>query len=598
MTNHWVDLKNAKAFLIEGSNAAENHAMAMRWVMRAKEKGAVVIHVDPRFTRTSSTADIFAQIRPGTDIAFLGAIINYILQNKLYDEPYVKLNTNAAYLMRSDFGFHEGLFSGFNEKTFSYDTTSWGYELGPDGKPLKAESMEDPRCVFTKLKEHYSRYTFKVSADITGIPEAKIKQIADVLVKNRPATVMYALGMTQHTVGVQNIRGFGILQMLLGNMGKPGGGVNAMRGEPNVQGSTDFALLFNYLPGYLSYPKHTQPDLTTWTKSSGTFRAKFLVNLLKSWFGENATPENDFGYGWLPKINAKENYSIFRIFETAFEGKMKMLHVVGQNPMVTQPNLNLVHEGLTKLDMLVVQDIFLHETACFWEKPGVDPKQIQTEVIVLPAASFLEREGTKINSGRLVQWQYSKIKPVGQAKADLEIIDTLFNKIRDLYKGSTAERDQAILKANWQYPQENMVEAVLKEINGYNLNTGELNKSIGGLQPDGSTSCGNWVYAGVFANGENLSKRKDNKTDPGGLGTYPKFGWCWPGNIHILYNRASCDANGQPFDKDMPLVWWDEAQGKWTGYDVPDVPSATDGPNTPNGQKPYRMAGEAISRFV
>lgn len=573
--------------------------MSMRWLMKAKEKGAIVIHVDPRFTRTSKIADIYACIRPGTDIAFLNSIINYIIQNKHYDAPYVLAHTNALYLMRDDFEFNEGVFSGYSEEEFKYNNASWGYQLDPvTNKPLKASSLDDPRCVFAKLKKFNKRYTFETASDITGIPVDKIKLIADTLVRHRPGTIMYALGMTQHTVGVQNIRSFGVLQQLLGNMGKPGGGVNALRGEPNVQGSTDMALLFNYLPGYITYPNSNQPTLKDWTKGSGTFRAKFFVNLLKAWFGDKATAENDFGYGWLPKKNHKENYSIFRIFDTALEGKMKMLYVMGQNPMVTNPNLNLVHDALSKLDMLVVADPFMIETASFWEKPGCDPKKINTEVVFLPAASFLEKEGTKSNSGRLVQWCYTKIKPVGESKSDLEMGDLIFRKVRSLYAGSTAEKDQIFKRAVWNYPKNNMYEAVLQEINGKNFKTGELVKGIGELQPDGSTSSGNWVYAGVYAGGKNLSKRKDNKTDPSGLGMYPGFAWSWPGNMKILYNRASCDANGRPFSNSKALVWWDETQKKWVGHDTPDVPNVSDGPDTLNGQKPFRMTGEGVSRLI
>lgn len=602
MTNHWLDLKNAKVFLIEGSNAAENHPMSMRWVMRAKENGAIIISVDPRFTRTSKLADIYAQIRPGTDIAFLNGIINYILENKLYDEDFLLTHSNALFIVNKNFSFKDGLFSGYNELTHSYDTSSWGYELDEEKKPLKAESLDDPNCVFAKIKEFFKRYDLKTASDISGVPQETIKLIADTLVNNKPGTVMYALGMTQHTVGVQNIRSFGILQMLLGNYGKPGSGINALRGEPNVQGSTDMALLYYTLPGYLSYPNHSDTDMDVWTSRTGTFRRTFLVNLLKSWFGDNATPENDFGFNWIPKKNGAENYSIFKIFETALEGKMKLLYVMGQNPMVTNPNLNLVHKGLSNLEMLVVADPFMTETASFWEKPGVDPKTINTEVIFLPAVSFLEKEGSLTNSGRLVQWRYTNLKQAGQAKTDLEMLNTLFTKIRELYAGSTEEKDEPILKANWDYkatanPAE-FSEEVLKEINGYDLATGEPVKSIGELKADGTTSSGNWVYAGVFANNENLSKRKDNQTDPGGLGIYPGFAWCWPGNIHILYNRASCDASGRPYDEANKVIWWDESKGEWTGYDNPDVPSKTDGPDTPNGQRAFRMSGEGVARLI
>jgi formate dehydrogenase major subunit len=601
MTNHWVDLKNSKVFLIQGSNAAENHPMAVKWMLEAKKKGAIIIHVDPRYTRTSSIADIHAQIRPGADIAFLNSIINYIITNKLYDEDFVINHTNALLIANEEFEYQDGLFSGYNDGKFNYTNRSWGYDLDEENKPLRTESLDDPRCVFSKAIEFFKRYDFKVSSEICGVPEDQIKLIADTLVNNKPGSICYALGMTQHTTGVQGIRSFGILQMLLGNLGKPGSGVNAMRGEPNVQGATDMAMLFHILPGYLATPNHDVVDLDTWTKRTGTFRRTFMVNLLKTWFKDNAQPENDFCFNWLPKKNGKENYSLFRIFETALDKKMKFLYIMGQNPMVTNPNLNLVHESLGNLDMLVSVDLFMTETAAFWEKPGVDPSTIDTEVIFLPAASFLEKEGTLVNSGRMVQWRYTGIEPVGNSKTDLDIINLLFNRIRDLYQGSTDSKDEPILKANWNYEAKDsssFSEEVLREINGYNLSTGELLKGIGELKPDGTTAAGVWIYAGIFANNQNLSKRKDNINDPGGLGIYPGFAWTWPGNCHVLYNRASCDAEGKPYDEANKVIWWDEEKGMWTGYDTPDVPNRNDGPDTPNGKRPFRMAGEGLARIM
>ena len=607
MTNHWLDLKNARVFLIGGSNAAENHVMSMKWVQRAKEQGAVVIHVDPRFNRTSSVADIYARVRPGGDIGYLNAVIQYILENKLYDEEYLRTHTNALMVAGDELAFDDGLFSGFNAETHKYDASKWAYALdAKTHKPVLAASLDDPRTVFARMKQFYKRYTLEVGARISGIPAEQIKLIADTMVKNRPGTVMYALGMTQHTVGVQNIRCYGVLQLLLGNVGKAGGGVNALRGEPNVQGSSDMALLYAYMPGYLSYPNHSEPTLEAWTRKYGTFRAKFLVNTLKAWFGDAATADNQFGYGWLPKRNAARNYSVFRIFEAALEGKTKFLHVMGQNPMVTQPNLKVVSQALAKLDMLVVQDLWQTETACFWQQPGVDPKAIQTEVLLLPAAYFMEKDGSITGSGRMVQWRYAAVAPPGQAKPDLEIIDSLYRRVRDLYKGSTAERDQVFAKAVWAYEGPNAAEEVLKEINGRvlrdlpdgSLKAGDLVKRIPDLQADGSTSSGAWIMAGVFGGGKNLSKRRDGKADPGGLGIYPGFAWTWPGNIHILYNRASADAKGKPFDPSRPLVWWDEVKKEWAGYDNPDVAVKTDGPDTPNGQRAFRMNAEGVGRLV
>ncbi len=601
MTNNWLDLQNAKVFLIEGSNAASNHSMSTRWIDKAREKGAIVIHVDPRFTRTSSMADIYARIRPGTDIAFLGAIINYILQNKLYDEAFIKTHTNALYLVNTDFGFDEGVFSGWQGDVRKYDNATWAYQLDGAKKPRKAASLDDPHCVLANMKRFYRRYSFHTASAISGVPAKQIKLIADTLVKNRPGTIMYALGMTQHTTGVQNIRSFAILQLLLGNMGKPGSGINALRGEPNVQGATDMALLYNYLPGYVAYPITTEQTIEDYAKGHGTFRAKWLINGLKAWFGENATPENEFGLGWVPKATPGKPYSIFTMVDNALAGNMKLLYVVGQNVMITNPNLNLVHQALSNLGMLVVQDLWRTETACFWERPGSDPKSIKTEVLLLPVAHFMEKEGSITASGRMVQWRYKAVEPPGQAKGDLEVLDQIFRRVRDLYKDSNAPKDEILKKATWGYSGPDgqvQAEAVLQEINGRNWKTGELVAGIGQLQADGSTSSGNWIYAGVFGGGKNLSKRRDNKTDPSGLGIYPGFAWCWPGNMHILYNRASCDAKGQPFDPAHKLVWWDEKDKKWAGFDTPDVLVPTDGPETPNGQKPFRMLGEGVGRLM
>ena len=598
MTNHWLDLQHAKVFLIAGSNAAENHVMAMKWITRAKQQGAKVIHVDPRFTRTSAGADLFARIRPGTDIAYLGAIIRYVLEEKLFDEYYVKTHTNASFLVNPEFGFDEGTFSGFDEAGHKYDTKSWTYQLGKDGKPLRAESLDDPNCVFQKLRAHFARYTFETAESISGIPAATIKQIADLLVANKPGTILYALGMTQHTTGVQGIRCYGVLQLLLGNIGKLGGGVNALRGEPNVQGACDMSVLNDYLTGYVSAPYSSEPTLADYTKRVGTFRAKFAINALKAWFGDAATADNEFGYQLLLKRNAGTNYTLFRMLETALEGKMKLMYVMGQNPAVTNPNLKVVFDSLAKLEMLVVQDLWETETAAFWQQPGVDPRTIQTEVVLLPAAYFMEKEGTISGSGRMVQWRYKGVNAPGTAKDDLEIIDTLFARVRELYQGSTEEKDQPILKAVWNYPAKDRAEAVLKEIGGYDLKTGEPIKGIAALQADGSTSSGAWIYAGVYGGNKNLTKRRDNRTDPSKYGIYPQFAWTWPGNMHVLYNRASCDAEGKPLDPSKPLVWWDAAAGKWAGFDTPDVPVATDGPDTPNGQRPFRMNGEGVGRLA
>jgi len=602
MTNHWIDLQNCKTILVEGSNVAENHPMAFKWIRKAQENGAKIIHVDPRFTRTSAAADMYARIRPGTDAAFQNAMINHIIVNKLYDEDYVVTHTNALFLGDEAFDFKDGVFSGFDAENHKYHTETWGYQLDAKGKPRAAKSLNDPHCVFSRLKTFVSRYTLEMGEQITGIPAEQIKQIAETMAKNRPGSILYALGMTQHTTGVQGIRAFTILQLLLGNIGKPGGGVNALRGEPNVQGACDMAVLYNYMPGYLNSASNAEPTIHDYVRKNGIADSRYLVNTLKAFFGEAATAENDYAYAWLPKRNASKDYGTLPMFEDALAGKLTFLWIVGQNPAVTVPNLRLIFDAMAKLETLVVQEIWETETAAFWRRPGVDPKSISTEVILLPAAFFMEKNGTISNSGGMVQWRHAAVKPPGQAKPDGEIVDLVFRKVRDLTKDSKEPRDEIIRKAFWNYTT---AEDVLREINGYalrdNLETGlkagDLVRKVSDLRADGSTSSGAWIYAGVFANNENLSKRRDSKTDPGGLGLYPGFGWTWPNNMRILYNRASSDRNGKPYPGSKPIVWWDEHAKRWTGYDVPDVPVATDGPATANGQRAFHLGAEGVGRL-
>ena len=615
MTNHWADLKNAKVFLVEGSNVAENHVMAMKWIREAQARGAKIIHVDPRYNRTSMISDIFARIRPGADIAFLGALIRLVIENGWYDAEYVKIHTNALMLVSDDYSFADGLFSGYDQEKHKYDTTSWGYQLGPDKLPKKAASLDDPRCVFQKLRQHFSRYTPEMAETISGVPAAQIAQIAETFALNRPGTILYALGMTQHTVAIQNIRCYGILQLLLGNIGKVGGGVNALRGEPNVQGACDMAVLNNYWGGYCDYPVHIEPTLEAWTKRNGTINRKMVVNTLKAWFGENASPANEFGYAWVPKRSTKKDYGAYGLVDDMFAGKLKALWVLGQNPLVTNPNLNYVRQAFAKLEFLAVQELWETETAAFWQAPGVDPKSIQTEVLLLPAAYFMEKEGTITNSGGMVQWRYAGVKPPGAARPDLEVIDEVFRRVRKLYEGSKDAKDAPILKASWSYRRESLAEDVLKEISGRTwadfpakgLKNGDLVRRVGELEGDGSTSSGAWIYAGCFGGGENLTKRRDPKDHPSGLGLNPGYAWTWPDNMKILYNRASCDAEGKPMPaRDakgnvlaaaVPIVEWDPLQRRWVGIDVPDVRDKTKGPDTPEGNYAFRGNPEGVGRL-
>lgn len=598
MTNPWGDLKNTQLVWIEGSNLAECHPMGLKNVMAAREDhGTRIVHVDVRYTRTSKIADDYFQLRPGTDIVFLGYIISQMLEKGKFNREYVLRNTNGACLLRDDYHFEDGLFSGYDEAAKSYDMETWGYALGADGKPQKADDLFAPNTVLSRLKEHYSRYTLDMVTNITGMPAEDVKRAAQIWLDNdKPAVMMYALGMTQHTVGVQNIRCFTIMQLLKGNIGISGGGIDAMRGQPNVQASTDFGIEFNMQPGYLVAPTHKTNTLAKWTKAYGTFRRKWYVNMTKAWFGEHATAENDFGFNYGAVRNGHHPDSIYAIFEDAYRGTMHALYLCGQNPQVTNANAGLVHDGLAKMDSLIVQDIFVNETAEFWNRPGDNPADIQTEVIYLPACSYLEREGSITNSMRLIQWRMKGPDPVGSSKPDYEINNLLWRRIVDLYRDSGDPKDDPIRFMTWDYSDDHTVEDIMKEISGRDTATGALVNGIGELKDNGETSSGMWIYAGYYGREGNMTARRGQE-DPGNIGIYPKFAWAWPDNIHILYNRASCLADGSPADPEHPIVWWDRSAGKWTGYDVPDVGNRLHGPDTPDGQKPFRMNGEGIARI-
>ena len=606
MTNPWYDLKNTKLAWIEGSNLAECHPMGLKNLMNAKKNGLKIMHVDIRYTRTSKIADYFIQIRPGTDIAFLGAIINYVIQNHKYDEKYIRLHTNADHLINPNFNFDDGIFSGYDEKTRKYNMETWQYQVDANGKPMRSADLFAPNTVMSILKKHYSRYTPEKVSEITGASVEQIKFAAELYSSIKPAVFMYALGMTQHTVGVENIRCFTVLQLLRGNIGVIGGGIDAMRGQPNVQASTDYGIMFQYFPGYLPWPTEKTNTLAKWTHNSGTFRAKFLKNLLKAWFGDAATAENDYCFGLLPIRNSTQNDSIYVQFEKAIEGKMKCIYFSGQNPMVSNPNLGMVHRGMCHLDTVIYQDLYLNETAEFWKRPDnpegskefLKPADIQTEVIFLPACSYLEREGTMTNSMRMIQWRMAGPDKVGDSKPDYEIIDMLFRRIRELYATSTDPKDKPIQLLTWNYPNDgHMVEHIMREVNGYDLTTGKLLNGIGEIKDDGTTNSGMWIYAGVMRDGGVHMAKRRGQEGPGGVGIYPNYGWVWPDNIHLLYNRASCDENGQPLDPNRKIVWWNAATNMWEGYDRPDVGSLNAAPSTPAGQKPFRMVGEGVGRI-
>ncbi len=630
MTNHPRDLQNTDCALIIGSNAAENHPILFKWIMKAKEKGAKVISVDPRFTRTSSQADIYAPIRPGTDIAFIGGLINYVIEKNLYHKDYVVNYTDWAFLVDPGFEFKDGLYSGYNKDKRSYDRKTWAYRTekvtGPDGKEsvkyLKDETLQDPYCVFQILKKHYARYTPDMVSKVTGMPKEKFLEIAKTFgatgAPDKTGSINYAMGTTQHTKGSQNVRSYAILQLLLGNIGRQGGGVNALRGHSNVQGSTDLAALFHIVPGYMAIPndaahKSLKDYNEKETPKAGFWvnKPKFFISLLKAFYGRNATKENDFGYNWLPKIAAGKNYSHIALFQTLYEGKIKGMFVFGQNPMIDGPNSDMEAKAMSKLEWLVNVDLFENETSSFWKRPGTKPEDIKTEVFLLPAASFDEKAGTATNTGRLIQWRDQAVEPKGESKSDLWIAYNLGLAIRKAYANSNLPEDEPVLKMTWDYGSaQNIYSAdpdvykVAHEINGFDVNTGKGLAGFGNLKDDGTTASGCWIYCGYFVSRDDNRSRRRGKEDPSGVGSYLNWGWAWPMNRRIIYNRASADPNGQPWsDKKKYLVFdtskadpTKKQKGLWSGPDVPDfVPSRA--PDDPGGKAPFIMLPEGVGKL-
>jgi formate dehydrogenase major subunit len=634
MTNHWVDLKNADVIMINGSNAAENHPASMTWVNRARdERKAKLIVVDPRFTRSAATADLYAPIRSGTDIAFYGGLMKYVIDNNLYHEEYVVHFTNAATLIAPGFQGPEdldGLFSGFEDSGDGFgtykDRSTWSYQTDADGTILRDETLQDPNCVFQLLKKHYSRYDLDMVSQITGCPRDKLEEVyalyATTGQPDKTGNIMYAMGQTQHTVGSQNVRCMAMIQLLLGNTGRPGGGVNALRGESNVQGSTDMAVLAHIIPAYMATPNAgSHPTLADYIEketpatSYWSNKPKFLISLLKAWWGENATEGNDFAYDYMGKVESAANHYWIPLFEAMHAGTIKGCWIMGQNPAVGGPNARFERQALEKLDWLVVQEIFQTETCAFWEEPGKNPADINTEVFVLPAADAMEKEGSIVTSGRLIQWRPQVAEAPGEALADHDILNLIALKLKQLYQAEPGPFADPILDLAWDYgggPPHPVVgelvdiTKVANEINGYAVEDvldadgnvivkkGDLLRTFGWLQADGSTACGNWLYVGYFyplPDGEGnvlpASKRRGQK-DPGGLGIYPYWAYSWPVNRRIIYNRCSADSQGRPWPGGKDLIWWDEAQGKWVGWDVPDF-AATKGPGAPGFNDPFIM---------
>jgi formate dehydrogenase major subunit len=645
MTNHWIDLKNADVILAMGGNPASNHPISMKWIMRAQQKGAKLICVDPRFSQTAAKADLYAPLRSGTDIAFLGGMINYILDNNLYFKDYVVNYTNASFLVNPEYkgpADLDGLFSGYNTEKRNYDKTTWSFQKDENGNALKDPTLQDPNCVFQLLKKHYVRYTPEKVSGITGTPLDKLLEVYKLYGStgkpDRVGTECYAMGWTQHTVGTQNIRAMTIIQQLLGNMGMAGGGINALRGEANVQGSTDYGLLFHILPGYNPTPNASMVDLATYNEKNTpktnepqsvnwwSNRPKYIASYLKAIFGEAATKENDFGYSWMPKIDVGQNASWLMIFDKMYKGEFEGFFAWGQNPACSGANSNKTRQGMAKLKWLVNVNLYDNETGSFWRGPGMNPKEIQTEVFMLPCASSVEKEGSISNSGRWAQWRYKAVEPVGQSLPDAEIMNELYFKVKELYKKEGGAYPDPILNLSWEYGDLDAagkvkhidIHAVAKEINGYFLEDvydmkveppkligkkGDLVTSFPSLQADGTTSSGNWLYCNsyILKDGKevNMMARR-GKDDPTGLGLFPGWTWSWPVNRRIIYNRASVDLNGQPWDPKRPLLKFNATKldaktgkpGVWEG-DVVDGGGAPAG--SPTGKLPFIMKPDGIA---
>jgi formate dehydrogenase major subunit len=600
MTNHWIDIKNSDCILIMGSNAAENHPISFKWVTEAMKRGTKLISVDPRFTRTSSKADFYTSLRSGTDIAFLGGMIKYILDNNKYFKEYVAEYTNAPFIVADTFDFQDGLFAGYDPKARKYDKKKWALVKDEKGIPKKDRSLQDPRCVFQLLKKHYSRYDLDTVSAVTGTPKEDLLKVYELYSatgeKGKAGTILYAMGWTQHTVGVQNIRTMAMIQLLLGNMGVAGGGVNALRGESNVQGSTDHCILFHIWPGYLKTPRASDATLAGYNakytpKTNDPLSAnwwgnyaKYSVSLLKSFFGEKATKENEFGYSWLPKLDEGKSYSWLDLFDAMYRGEFTGFFAWGQNPAASGANANKTRAAMAKVDWMVNVNLFDNETASFWKGPGMDPKKIKTEVFFLPCAASVEKEGSITNSGRWMQWRYKAAEPPGDAKGDGDILIELFKKIRFLYKkDKQAVFPEPIVNLKLDYTTHGEFDPhkMAKEINGYFLKDvtikdktfkkGDLVPSFAFLQADGSTSSANWLYCNSYTSKGNMAARRTREKS--GIGLNLEWSWCWPVNRRIIYNRASVDKYGKPWDTEHPVIQWDSnakgGKGGWVG-DVPD----------------------------
>jgi formate dehydrogenase major subunit len=637
MTNHWRDLKNADLILINGANPAEAHPVGFQWFVAAKLDpargpgsggGAKIIHADPRFTRTSAVADTYLRIRTGTDVAYFGGLINYVLQNGLFHDEYVRNYTNASWIVADGYGFSDGLFSGYNSANRSYSTSTWQYEPSPtQGSDSTASpptayanrdpTLQHPRSVFQLMKQHYSRYTPAVVENITGIPQGDFLEVAKLVgqmgAPDKVMSIVYAVGLTHHTTGGQLIRSAAALQLLLGNVGRPGGGVNAERGHANIQGNTDHAISWEILPGYMKISAPGQKTLTDYVNASASRKSdpnswnffglnyrKFMVSLLKGWYGDAATSGNEFAFDYIPKPAA--NSSWMSIYDQALKGKMEGLLLSGMTATSIGPDSNQVMQALSNLKWLVVMDAFPTTSSEFWRAPGQDPSKIQTEVFMLPATHWIEKEGSFTNSGRWAQWKDQVLPPQGQARHDQWILADIFDRVKKLYTSAGGKFPDPIMAMTRPYanPVQPSFDELAREINGKDLATGKQMTSFANLRDDGTTTAGDWIYTGSYPDSGNLMKRRSGvgdpaTSDPTGMGFYPNWAWSWPLNRRVLYNRASADLAGNPWDPKRPGIKWDGS--KWVG-DVPDYP-ATMKPLTldPTAWLPFIMNGEGTGRL-
>jgi formate dehydrogenase major subunit len=649
MTNHWRDIRHADVIMINGANPAEAHPVGFQWFLKAKLDpkrgvgaggGAKIIHVDPRFTRTSAVSDVYARIRTGTDVAFFGGLMRYVLERNLIHHDYVRHYTNASFIVKEGFAFHDGLFSGYDPAKRAYDTATWAYEAdeAATAAARKAEAelvakgmrpgagiaiarrdlqLEHPRSVFQLLRRHYARYTPEMVSSITGIPREQFLEIARIVGEtSRPDKVMtlvYAVGLTHHTTGGQLIRSAALLQLLLGNMGRPGGGMNAERGHANIQGNTDNAISWEILPGYLRIPAPGQKSLDDYVAQSapkkfdanswnffGTNYRKFMVSLLRAWYGDAARPDNEFAFDFLPKPAA--NSSWISIYDQALKGKMQGVILSGMTATSIGPDSNQVMQALANLEWLVVMDPLPTTSSEFWRRPGVDPKSIQTEVFMVPTTHWIEKDGSFVNSGRWAQWKDQVIPPEGQARHDHWILAEVFHRVRKLYQQQGGKVSEPVMALTFPYrdPLKPALDEICQEINGFDLATGKRLDSFARLKDDGTTTAGNWIYTGSYPESGNLMKRRSGiqdarKNDPTGMGYYPGWAWSWPLNRRVLYNRASADLDGKPWDPARPGIQWDGAQKKWVG-DVPDYPPTME-PRSPQAWGPFIMNSEGVARI-